>query len=296
MRISFDQLVSAIPPELYFKTKATISQDIAVYEPEEFVIGKTISVDDYHFVLFLTTAPVTKVGGVLYPVKKGDMLAIAPWVEICAVPNGPKPHGKYLHIAVRKSFFDAIAAELSRVRGEAFRLKRIHGRYSEQVLDLIGQFQLEYMNYGGAFLQMVRSLATQIVFQLIRDLESSVVQNTENLDNPYISQAISFMREHYQSSITISDICNLIYLSPGHFKRVFKQQTGRTPHQYLMDIRLERSQELLRQTEHSIEDVAKECGFINAGHFAVAFKRRTQLSPSEYRKKFAVRYQTKDMA
>jgi len=287
MRMSFDQLASAIPPEIYNRTKATISQYIAVYEPEEFVLGRPISVDDYHFVLFMSAAPVTRLEGVPYPVKKGDLLAIAPWVEVYADPNGAKPHGKYLHIAVKRSFFDDIAANISRVRGEAFRFERIHGRFSEQVLDLIGQFQLEYMNFGGAYLQMVQSLATQIVFQLIRDLESSDDMHAKDLANPYISKAISFMLEHYGSSITIGDICNLIYLSPGHFKRVFKQHTGRTPHQYLMDIRLDRSRQLLEQTDYPIEDVAKECGFINAGHFAVAFKRRMNLSPSEYRKKIA---------
>ncbi len=98
-----------------------------------------------------------------------------------------------------------------------------------------------------------------------------------------------FMREHYHSNISIGDICNLIYLSPGHFKRVFKEQTGRTPHQYLMDIRIEKSKALLKKADSSIEDVAKKCGFVNAGHFAVAFKRSTKLSPSKYRKNHAAR-------
>lgn len=288
MRMDFDYFAKAIPSDLYARTKATISQYIAIFEPEEFALGKVISVDDYHFVLFHSNAPVTRVRDVEYKVRKGDLLVIQPWDEVYGVPGSNKAHGKYLHIAVKKEFFSGIASEIA--RGEQFAFKRIHGRYSDQLLDLIGLFQLEIMNYGQSYPLMLRSLSTQIVFQLIRDLECSqdiVGEMVEN--NPYISKAIMFMQEHYQSNISINDICNLIYLSPGHFKRVFKEKTGRTPHQYLMDIRIEKSKELLERKEGSIEDVAKRCGFINAGHFAVAFKRNTKLSPSEYRKKHQAR-------
>lgn len=87
----------------------------------------------------------------------------------------------------------------------------------------------------------------------------------------------------YQN-IAIFDICNLMYLSPDYFKRVFKEHTGRTPRQYLIDIRLEKAKEPLRTKKISIEDTARLCGFVNAGYFAVTFQRSTHLSPSEYRK------------
>jgi len=51
-----------------------------------------------------------------------------------------------------------------------------------------------------------------------------------------------------------------------------------------MDIRLEKAKELLLSNKNSIEEIARMCGFVNAGHFTVAFKRDTKLTPSEYRK------------
>ena len=59
-------------------------------------------------------------------------------------------------------------------------------------------------------------------------------------DNPYINKAILLMQENYQTNISISDICNLIYLSPYHFKRLFKSALE-PPHRYLIDIRLEKA-------------------------------------------------------
>lgn len=297
MKMDFEYLTRAIPPELYAKTKATFSMHIAIFEPEEFAVGEVICVDDYHFVLFLSSAPVTKVGNVEYKVRKGDLLVIRPWEEVFGIPGSSRNRGKYLHIAVKKEFFTEIASEVS--RGEPFAFRHVHGHFSNQLLDLIGLFQQEIMNYGDAYPKMLHSLSTQIVFQLIRDLDAehdnsgdskwdnACDNDFDNADNPYISNAIRFMKEHYRSNISINDICNLIYLSPGHFKRVFKEQTGRTPHQFLLDIRISKSKELLAKSDYSIEDVARKCGFVNAGHFAVAFKRSTRLSPSEYRKKHA---------
>lgn len=287
MGTGFNYFLEIIPQDMYSRTKATICRYIAIFEPEEYVLDEVLRVDDYHFVLFFSSVPIVRINNVEYHAKKGDMLVIGPWEGICGIPVKPMEHGKYLHIAIKKEFFEEIAAETASEGTFAF--KRIQGHYSNHLLDLIGEFQLELMNYGESYPQMLRSLSTQIVFQLIRDLHAEQKKSGEKIgrDNQYINKAILFMQEHYQTSISISDICDFIYLSPYHFKRIFKEHTGRTPHRYLMDIRLGKAKELLEKNEGSIEDIARLCGFVNSGHFAVAFKRSTKLSPSEYRKTHA---------
>ena len=284
MKSDFSYFVKTIPPEMYSRTKANICQHIAIFEPEEYVVGEVLCVDDYHFVLILANAPITRINNIEYHLKKGDMLVIQPWEEVYGVPGDSRKHGKYLNIAVKKDFFQKIAAEIT--GEEPFQFNRIQNCYSRQLLDLIGNFQRELMNYGESYPQMIHSIATQIVFQLIRDLNADNAKNKKKVakDNQYISKAILFMQEYYNTSISISDICNLIYLSPCHFKRVFKEYTGQTPYQYLMGIRLEKAKELLREKKSSIEDTARRCGFVNPGHFAVVFKRSAKMSPSEYRK------------
>ena len=286
MKSDFNYFLKTIPPDMYSKTKATLCQHIAIFEPEEYVVGKVLCVKDYHFILFFASAPVTKVSNVEYSVKKGDLLVIQPWEEVYGVPGDNQEHGKYLNIAIKEEFFHEVSTEIA--GGKAFQFKRILGKYSNQLLDLIGYFQLEMMNYGECYPQMIRSISTQIVFQLIRDLNADHAKNNGRIgkDNQYISKAILLMQEYYKTSISINDICNLIYLSPCHFKRVFKEYTGKTPHRYLLEVRLEKAKELLIKKENSIEDTARLCGFINSGHFAVAFKRNTKMTPSEYRKRY----------
>lgn len=283
----FRYFLDIIPPDMYSRTKSTICQHIAIFEPKEYSIGEVFYVDDYHFILFLGKPPDLKISNVEYKVRKGDLVVIQPWVEFCGVHTESREYGKYLHIAVKTDFFKSVSEEAA--RGEEFKFKRIQGRYSDRLLDLIGSFQQEMMNYGDTYQKMILSLSTQIVFQLLRDLEEepAAANKKTGRDNPYISEAISLMQQYYSTNISINDISNLIYLSPCHFKRVFKEYTGQTPHRYLMDIRFGKARELMKNSEYSIEDIARQCGFVNPGHFTVAFKRATRLSPSEYRKKYA---------
>jgi AraC family transcriptional regulator len=277
---NFSYFVEAIPKDMYLRTKSHICRYMAIFEPEEYALGKVICVDDFHFLLFFSESPTIRINGREYKFKKGGLLVIQPWQEVYGVPGDNRKYGKYLHIAVQKDFFVKIASEAA--GGNAFEFKKNHGVYGTQLLDLVGNFQREMMNYGGSYPLMVESICTQIVFQLIRDLNNK--STVPARDNKYISAAIEYMENYYNANISINDICSLIYLSHCHFKRVFKECTGQTPYQYLTSIRIEKSKELLLKNEHSIEEVARLCGFVNSGHFSTVFKRHLNMSPSEYKK------------
>lgn len=280
MERNFDYFLTAIPRDMYNRTKAHICSHVAIFEPEEYKLGEPICVDDYHFVLFFSEAPFMTVAGRPYRLKKGDMLVVQPFEEVLGYQEEGKKFGKYMHISVKKDFFQKIAAQTA--TGEPFSFHQ--GKYSAQLLDLVGNFQREIMDYGEAYPLMVESICTQLVFQLIRDLQSFSPAGKAGRENQYIRAAIELMENHYASDISINDICSLIYLSPCHFKRVFKEHTGQTPYQYLMRIRIEKSRELLKNTHEPVEEVARRCGFVNAGHFATVFKRFFKLSPTEFRK------------
>jgi AraC-like DNA-binding protein len=68
-----------------------------------------------------------------------------------------------------------------------------------------------------------------------------------------------------------------------HFSRRFKEAFGETPHQYVLSRRVERAQELLRNTEHSVTDICLEVGFQSLGSFSAAFHRVAGMSPTAYR-------------
>lgn len=282
MNLNFSYFLETIPKDMYSRTKSHICSHLAIFEPEEYMLGEVICVDDYHFLLFFSESPIIKVNGLEYTLKKGGLLAIRPWQEVYGVPCQNRKYGKYIHIAINKEFFIKIASEA--VCGDTFEFKQLQGVYRAPLLDLIGNFQRELMDYGDTYPLMIKCICTQIVFQLIRDLNCKTTVNKTGKENKYISAAIEFMENYYDANISINDICSLIYLSPCHFKRVFKEYTGRTPYQHLMRIRIEKSKEFLMKNERSIEEVARLCGFINSGHFSTVFKRHLNMSPTEFRK------------
>lgn len=284
MKQPFSYFLEYIPQDIYSKTKSYSCKNIAIFEPEEYVLGQNLQFDDYHFVLFFSNSPITQINGCEYQFKKGSLAVIQPWEVVYVVPNENFKQSKYVSIAVKTTFFEKIA--LQAAGKESFKFNQTSNIYSKQLLDLIGIFQRELMDHGESYPLMLEGIAIQLVFQLIRDLNANPAPNRSRIgkENEYINKAIQLMQECYNTNISINDICNLIYLSPCHFKRVFKEYTGQTPYQYLLNIRMEKAKEVLRKNENSIDDVARQCGYVNSGHFSMAFKRNMKVSPSEYRK------------
>ncbi|QEH38673.1 Transposon Tn10 TetD protein [Aquisphaera giovannonii] len=72
-------------------------------------------------------------------------------------------------------------------------------------------------------------------------------------------------------------------LSPYHFLRVFKRATGRSPHRYIIEQRVNRAADLLRDPRRTIVEVAYEVGFCSQSHLTVVFRRFMKTTPAAYR-------------
>ncbi len=96
-----------------------------------------------------------------------------------------------------------------------------------------------------------------------------------------IVQAKLFIDCHYAESIDIKNIANEACFSKFHFIRLFKQIYGKTPHQYLIAVRIEKAQELLRCGK-SVSEVCQDIGFDSLSTFSGLFKRKIGLSPATF--------------
>jgi len=95
---------------------------------------------------------------------------------------------------------------------------------------------------------------------------------------------IDFMTEHCAENLSLEDMAQLTNYSPFHFIKIFKSETGNTPFQYLLDIKLNRAKDMLtHRKEMTITEICYLCGFNNLSHFTAVFKRKTGVSPSKYR-------------
>ena len=78
----------------------------------------------------------------------------------------------------------------------------------------------------------------------------------------------------------------LVGSSVTHLLRMFRLSFGTTPHQFLIEKRIDRAMDLIRGVNPSLTELALELGFASHAHFSTAFKRRTGISPSEFRRSF----------
>jgi transcriptional regulator GlxA family with amidase domain len=83
--------------------------------------------------------------------------------------------------------------------------------------------------------------------------------------------------------LRVRDLAERAHLSQSHFSALFRQRFGMSPHQYLIHLRIQRAQELLRTTPHSLAYIAEQCGFADVHHLAKTFKRMNGISPGAYR-------------
>ncbi len=96
-----------------------------------------------------------------------------------------------------------------------------------------------------------------------------------------VLQVRDYLEAHYDQNVTLSDLANLVYITPYHLARLFSQQIGIPPHKYLENVRIRHAERLL-QAGISIADVAYATGFSSQSHLTRTFKRFIGTTPGEF--------------
>ncbi|MCX5497151.1 AraC family transcriptional regulator [Kaistia dalseonensis] len=86
-----------------------------------------------------------------------------------------------------------------------------------------------------------------------------------------------------ETDLSISDLAAVANLSPFHFSRAFKGATGKTPHQFVTERRIEQAKAMMPNRECGLSEIAYAVGFSNQAHFSTVFRRVTGTTPKTYR-------------
>lgn len=121
----------------------------------------------------------------------------------------------------------------------------------------------------------------------ILGLVNAISKQTKQSNEPtkrLISKAKFLLQESIDHPINMEQIASELPMGYSKFRKVFKHETGISPHQYYIDIRLAKAKELLLQTTLTIDEIAYYTGFDTAHYFSKLFKKKNGLSPVTYRK------------
>ncbi|MGE7139272.1 helix-turn-helix domain-containing protein [Luteibacter sp. NPDC031894] len=97
-------------------------------------------------------------------------------------------------------------------------------------------------------------------------------------------RAIAYMDERLDQSFPVAAVAEACGLSVNHFSRAFRRSMGKPPHRWLLDRRIDRARELLRDTTLSLADIALACGFAEQSHFTRVFTRTVGMPPGAWRR------------
>lgn len=122
-----------------------------------------------------------------------------------------------------------------------------------------------------------------------RNIADKIFTERDEDDSANISKIVDFISryasEHMDEELSLDRFAKLLHYHPSYLSRVFKSVTGVTFSDYIAEIKIAKAKEMLNDTSMKIIDIAYALGFENASYFTRFFKKRTGLSPQEYKNK-----------
>ena len=107
---------------------------------------------------------------------------------------------------------------------------------------------------------------------------------TESQKITAIKTVLSYIADHYHEKLYVQDLASQVNMNDQYFCRFFKRSIGKTPIDYINDYRLNKVIRLLETGDAPVTEICLECGFNNMGNFQRLFKRKTGITPLQYRK------------
>ncbi len=129
--------------------------------------------------------------------------------------------------------------------------------------------------------RMLELLASQLRIELQRRHASLP---SVSVDDSF-RYTLNYMKEHFTQKIDFAALAALAGFSSDYYRHRFKAVTGRSPMQYILDMRLGHARMLLQHTALTVTAIAMECGFSNDAQFCSLFKRECGCTPGQFRKR-----------
>ncbi len=148
--------------------------------------------------------------------------------------------------------------------------------------------------------EVISSLLQTLLIHFLREMDSlkehiplvepsPVVPETARSPNNETAISLAqnvrgYIERNYHLELSLSDLAQLVFVSPYHLAHVFKEDVGMSPIQYLIKCRIDEAKRLLIDTNHSVRDIAQQVGYPNANYFNLLFSKMTGHSPGKFRK------------
>jgi len=190
-----------------------------------------------------------------------------------------------LHIHLKPEFIQHVA-EASDIDSKQVELVHGFGQQDWQ-LNQIGMLLFAELRSGGIMGKLyVESLTQALVIHLLRHystLARSIPLRIGSLTHVQVQQVIDYIHTHLNRDLSLAELAGVVNISPTYFASLFKKVMGISPHQYVIQQRVEQAKVMLMKTDLAIADIALQVGFSSQSHLTQQFKRLTGMTPKQVR-------------
>jgi len=244
----------------------------------------------YHIVLYTQSAGFYVRSGTKYRAEPGNLVIISPGEPHDFVSDrrssvyseitfalGSKT-GKVLPLQ-----FERILIAYTGVPGQLSEEPQLSRDTTQELVILMIQI-MDYLQSPSSISDFYAQRALANVFDMIvaHCFTETIPGAALAQDNP-ILQVKQYIDDHYAEPITAEDLASMSHCSKGHLFRTFKKSFRVSPLAYQQDLRFEAAQRLLRFTSLRCYEIAQRVGYANVYYFHRQFKKRTGMTPTQYR-------------
>ncbi len=204
-----------------------------------------------------------------------------PGVDHCELqPKGTRSH--QLHIGLKNISLEGFKRNFFPNKHPLLEL----GKYHHQVLEKAWQLVRESSEERDEFQLMQKAVLMEMLVYILRGLNEDHINvvpylsKSQRRQQQIVNYTVYYLENHYKEEITLEKLAQDQFLSPTYLSKIFKEATGVSPINYLIEIRLKRAKDMLKNDNLTIKEVASAVGYQDAYHFSKSFKKLYGVSPS----------------
>lgn len=192
----------------------------------------------------------------------------------------------FVHLYYRTQHLHAIAEQVWDKNPASIELHPEIFNGDPQIAALYRHFLLGHDWHDPANHLQISSSATLLLQHLVRHYSNvgwAAPAVRGRLDSARLRRLYAWIDAHLGEALTLADLAREACLSEYHFARLFKAASGQSPHQYVMQRRLEHAHERIRHSREPLGNIALQCGFASAAHLSRRFRQQYGCTPSQLR-------------
>lgn len=154
--------------------------------------------------------------------------------------------------------------------------------------EIIREDQMRGHHYQWIIKANLMKLLAVVNRYFLENNQISDINHKEQRAFDRIKESVMYINAHYTQTLSLDEVARLAAMNSTYFSDYFKRVMKKTLTEYILSLRMNHAKGLLKQTNESVTDISMESGFGNVSYFNRVFKKRTGLSPIQYRKSLSL--------